>query len=183
MKRESLMIFMAKNVKNNNANMVLLIVVILAIVLVYIRTQPQMNVTPTTQSTTIASSRGLDSEFNVTQITIYSNGSNSTYYAYFPVNLSQEEQGYMNQTSIGDCRGMSPCIGMLFLFNYSQDLCFWMDNTEIALNQVWIASNGTITGEYIGTPYSKATICYTAQAVLETLPNTTILSTDKIYWK
>jgi len=172
MKRESLItVFMSNATKNNKAVMVLLLVVAIAIVFIYFRSV-QTNF-----------ESDLDRAFNVTTITISSNGVNSTYYAYLASTSVQQQQGYMNQTIIGDCRGMSPCVGMLFLFNNAQNLCFWMYNTKIALNQAWIAANGMVVYEYIGTPYSTVTICHAGKAVLETLPNQSIPLQSKILWR
>ncbi len=113
----------------------------------------------------------LDRTFNVIKLNISINGISSTYYAYLASSLPQQEQGYMNQTSIGDCNYHSPCVGMLFLFSNQSNECFWMENTEISLNQIWIAWNGTAEYEYIGQPYSTNAVCYNATAILETLPS------------
>lgn len=179
MKRESLiMVSMPNNNENKKRVLVLLLIAAAVIIFVYIRLLESPLLIIPQQKTS-----SLDSTFNITTLTISSNGTNSTYYAYLATTLSQEQQGYMNQTAIGDCKGMSPCIGMLFLFNKTQNLCFWMDNTEIALNQVWIAANGTVVSVYTGTPYSTATICYSGEAVLETLPSTNIPPNSIISWQ
>lgn len=111
----------------------------------------------------------LNREFEVTQISITQQNATSDYYAYLALNQSQQQLGYMNQTSLGNCNGHSPCIGMLFLFSGENTYCFWMKNTEIPLEQIWFNTN-TETHVYTGQPYSTATACYPGFAVLETSP-------------
>ncbi len=147
------------------------IVIALAVLSYFVPATPQMQ-----------SSSGLNSTFNVVQLNIQLNGTNtpSTYYAYVATTQAQQEQGYMNQTNLGDCRGMSPCIGMLFVFNTTYNLCFWMKNTGLPLKQLWIATNGTVVYEYDGAPYSTEAVCYTAQSVLETSDNQALPAGSKV---
>ncbi|MFI5412555.1 MAG: DUF192 domain-containing protein [Candidatus Micrarchaeales archaeon] len=155
--------------KNKNTVAVLFLIAIAVILLLYFKSQQQ-----------IPQLSSLDQSFNVIKLNVSIGNSSSVYYAYIASTLQQQEQGYMNQTSIGDCGSRSPCLGMLFLFNNQSYLCFWMHNTEIPLNQLWIAANGTVTYEYVGQPYSNNTICYNAIEVLETLPNQRIPLGSKI---
>jgi uncharacterized membrane protein (UPF0127 family) len=91
----------------------------------------------------------------------------SEYYAYLALTPEQQTKGLMNVTSIGDCYGHGNCIGMLFIFQNSSNLCFWMKDTIISLKQYWI-KNGTITQIAIGAPYSTNVTCYHGDMVLET---------------
>jgi uncharacterized membrane protein (UPF0127 family) len=122
----------------------------------------------------------LDKTFNVTRIVITHGNTTSMYYVYIAQNLYQQELGYMNQTSLGDCAAHSPCLGMLFQFQNTSDYCFWMENTEIPLKQVWISQNGTVIYEANATPYSVQNICHVGISVLETSPNQAIAPGDKI---
>ena len=117
----------------------------------------------------IQSNTPLDKTFPVGSIAIGS----VKYYVYLAKTLPQQEQGYMNQTTIGDCNGNSPCLGMLFVFNNVSTECFWMKNTIMPLKQVWIA-NGTVDYVYSATPKSLATVCANGNLVLETATNFTI---------
>ena len=122
----------------------------------------------------------LDKTFNVITIALIHNGQTTDYYAYIAQNLPQQEQGYMNQTSLGNCNGHSPCVGMLFLFKNTSNYCFWMENTEIPLRQSWISQNGTVVYATDATPYSIQSICSVGIAVLETSPNQSIIAGDKV---
>ena len=129
----------------------------------------------------------LDKSFNITQISvIYINGTTfkpqyvSKYWAYVAENLSQQREGYMNQPSLGDCGGRSPCIGMLFQFHNTSDYCFWMKNTEIPLKQIWIAQNGLVVYTANAAPYSTQNICYIGTSVLETATNSSIVAGDRV---
>ena len=117
--------------------------------------------------------------FHTVKINITDNGVSTAYGAYLAANLTQQEQGYMNQTGIGDCNGIKPCIGMLFVFQNSSSQCFWMKNTEIPLKQVWI-NNGAITRIYNATPYSTDVICGYGNWVLETGINQSIPAGSRI---
>jgi uncharacterized membrane protein (UPF0127 family) len=87
----------------------------------------------------------------------------------------QQQLGFMNVTSFGNCNGLATdgveCLGMLFNFSSSQNLCFWMHDTEIPLEQDWIASNHTVTSIYQAQPENDLTVCYPGQYVLETNPS------------
>lgn len=124
----------------------------------------------------------LDTEFNTTYMSIVtpSGASLGTYGVYLAANLSQQLQGYMNQSSLGDCKNKLPCIGMLFEFENYTNLCFWMKNTPLPLKQVWINQNYTVTHIYYGSPNSTAIECYPGQYVLETSDNQAIMVGDRI---
>ena len=64
--------------------------------------------------------------------------------------------------------------GMLFVYTSEQPLCFWMENTEIPLKQVWINPAGSVVAVYNATPYSTNSVCSNGEYVLETLPNSSI---------
>ncbi len=64
--------------------------------------------------------------------------------------------------------------GMLFVYTSEQPLCFWMENTEIPLKQVWINAAGSVVAVYNATPYSTNSVCSNGEYVLETLPNSSI---------
>ena len=91
---------------------------------------------------------------------------------------AQQEQGFMNVTGFGSCNGLAvgdaDCVGMLFNFSSPQNLCFWMHDTEIPLQQDWISANGTVVYEYQAKPETDLTICYFGMQVLETFPSATI---------
>ncbi len=122
----------------------------------------------------------LDSTFNATTIFITHGNTTTKYGAYLALTQSQQQQGYMNQSSLGDCKGINPCIGMLFVFNNSYNLCFWMKNTELPLTQAWVAQNGTITYVAQAQPYSTNSICAAGSMVLETSNNQALSVGDKI---
>ena len=97
---------------------------------------------------------------------------NTTYFGsvYIAANLSQQERGYMNSTSIGNCGNASTykCVGMLFVFENDSVECFWMENTQMPLRQLWINNNYTVVYAYNASPYSTSSICYPGMYVLET---------------
>lgn len=111
--------------------------------------------------------------------TLSSNQINN-YYVYVAATLPLQLHGYMNSSSLGNCNNKSPCLGMLFLFNKTQDICMWMKNTKIPLEQIWFNSAGDIVNETAAHPYSVNNICNYGQFVLETnrtLPMNYILTT------
>lgn len=57
-------------------------------------------------------------------------------------------------------------IGMLFLFPNDTEQCFWMENTEMPLLQLWIENN-TVVYAYNATPRSTAVVCHDGKEILE----------------
>jgi uncharacterized membrane protein (UPF0127 family) len=112
----------------------------------------------------------LDSFFTTGNITLENNNASSIFSVYLAETIPQQLQGYMNQSSIGDCGNRKDCIGMLFLFGNVSQQCFWMANTEIPLEQSWIAQNGIVTYAYEAQAYSTKNVCANGTMVLETLP-------------
>lgn len=53
-------------------------------------------------------------------------------------NSTEREIGLMNRTEIGSD-------GMIFVYPYEQNLAFWMKNTLIPLDMVFIYRNGTVS--------------------------------------
>ncbi len=106
------------------------------------------------------------------------NGGNATLkIQIYIANTPQEQQrGYMFVNTLGkNClltngSTFSHCEpkGMLFVFNNQSEKCFWMKNTSMPLEQVWIDANGTVVNVYDATPLSKTNICYSGMYVLET---------------
>ncbi len=93
---------------------------------------------------------------------------NQSYKVVLALNQAEQRQGLMN-TSFSQLESKG-IIGMLFAFPYSAKECFWMHDTEIPLEQIWIYSNGTVNYIWNGTPYSDAAICSYGRYVLE-IPN------------
>ena len=93
----------------------------------------------------------------------------------------------MNVTSFGNCNGAAvdgfECVGMLFNFTSSENLCFWMHDTEIALQQDWITANGTVVSIYQAQPENNSIVCHIGKFVLETSPDAPVPvnSTLKVY--
>ncbi|HVC58309.1 MAG TPA: DUF192 domain-containing protein [Candidatus Acidoferrales bacterium] len=116
----------------------------------------------------------LDSAFPATMMTLSYNGVNTNYGVYLADTENLAERGYMNQSSIGDCKGISPCMGMLFYFQNTTSLCFWMKNTEIPLRQYWLDNNMTVIYAYNAVPESTHGQCYVGSGVLETSMNQSI---------
>lgn len=133
----------------------------------------------------IPAAEGIDSMFsNVTVLVLNQSGTPESYLAYVATTPTEQQQGYMNATSIGDCKGYpssydTPCIGMIFEFTNNSNECFWMKNTKLPLKQAWI-SNSVVTYIYNATPYSTAAICHTGEQVLETAINRSIYVGERI---
>lgn len=60
--------------------------------------------------------------------------------------------GFMERKNIPDGTGM------LFVFEYDQQLSFWMHNTPTALSIAYITADGTIADILDMTPYSEASV-------------------------
>jgi uncharacterized membrane protein (UPF0127 family) len=52
---------------------------------------------------------------------------------------------------------LRPHAGMLFVFERSGDWEFWMKNTLIPLDMIWVAFDGTVSGIASNVPASKVT--------------------------
>jgi uncharacterized membrane protein (UPF0127 family) len=133
------------------------------------------------------------SSFQVERITI-SNGStsNSTTtnsviegLVYVASTVDQQVQGFQNVTNFGNCNGFSSnssarCIGMIFVTSSTQNLCFWMHDTPLALEQVWISSSYKVVYVFQAQPESEKSVCQNAQDVLETSPNMTVTLGEEV---
>lgn len=53
---------------------------------------------------------------------------------------------------------MAPDHGMLFVYSEQQQVAFWMKNTILPLDLVFIDASGKVVGVKQGTPYSEAPI-------------------------
>lgn len=127
------------------------------------------------------------SKFAVEKIQISNpeNGSVITGLVYVASSSQEQIQGFQNVTSFGDCNGLSTnqstkCIGMIFVTGSTQNLCFWMHNTPLPLQQIWISSGGSVVYIYEAHPESDNTICKNAQDVLETSPGESISVGDSV---
>ncbi len=128
----------------------------------------------------LAAPSSLDAVFNATAAVLSNASSSRTYGVYLATTLPQWEQGYMNQTSLGDCRGASPCLGMLFVFSNFSDQCFWMKNTIMPLRQAWLDPNGIVLYVYNATPQSQNVVCANGEMVLETSINQSLAPGDRL---
>jgi uncharacterized membrane protein (UPF0127 family) len=127
------------------------------------------------------------SSFQIDRITIsnatsgISSSSNSEVQGlvYVASSNAQQIQGFQNVTNFGNCNGLSrnsstQCIGMIFEMSSTQNLCFWMHDTPLPLQQVWISSNYKVVYIYQAQPESDKNVCQNGMDVLETHPNVTI---------
>jgi uncharacterized membrane protein (UPF0127 family) len=126
------------------------------------------------------------SSFKVESLEIINPSGNSTIsgLAYVASDSSEQAQGFQNVNSFGDCNGHTTdnitCIGMIFVFTSEQSLCFWMHNTILPLQQVWISGNGTVTAIFQAMPENDKVVCHSGMYVLETSPTLRILVGDTI---
>jgi uncharacterized membrane protein (UPF0127 family) len=113
------------------------------------------------------------------------NGTTIKGLVYVASSTQQQVQGFQNVTTFGNCNGFSTnlstrCLGMIFVTSYTQNLCFWMRNTPLALQQVWISANGTVVYIFEAQPESLKTVCQSGVDVLETSPTLPISVGDRI---
>jgi len=105
-------------------------------------------------------------------------------FAYVAVTPDQQNQGFQNVTNFGNCNGFASngnrCIGMIFSFAEFGIHCFWMHNTMIPLEQVWISQNGTVTSIYKASPESDNSVCQEGQYVLETNSSSPLIVGDEV---
>ncbi|MHB8567294.1 MAG: DUF192 domain-containing protein [Nitrososphaerales archaeon] len=103
---------------------------------------------------------------------------------YVASTSEEQVQGFQNATQFGSCNGhanaTSQCIGMIFIFQGEQILCFWMHNTIMPLEQVWVSSNGTVVAVYEAQPENNNSICHVATYVLETSPGMKVSVGDRL---
>lgn len=136
-----------------------------------------------TSAETVSTSGGneLLSSFPVACISIASPSNGTIIFqgaVYVANTQAQQQEGFMNVTSFGNCNGVAVngvhCVGMIFNFTFSGDQCFWMHDTEIPLQQDWIADNGTVVSIYQAQPENNSVICHFGKYVLETSPGALI---------
>ena len=117
------------------------------------------------------------SSFEIERLQIVNFAGNSTVsgFVYVAATATQQVQGFQGVTSFGNCNGIasnaSECIGMMFVFTSEQEICLWMHNTILPLQQVWISGNGTVSAIYQAQPETDFTVCHSSTYVLETSPN------------
>jgi uncharacterized membrane protein (UPF0127 family) len=121
-------------------------------------------------------------QYSIGSIALDQNELNRTVNVYLAISYQQQENGLMNQSTMGNCNGRGNCYGMLFLFPSNSNLCFWMKNTIMPLKQIWITNN-TITAIENATPYSTVSYCHNGDEVLETQLNSTLSVGDNVYLK
>jgi len=73
---------------------------------------------------------------------INSNGTVTTVYTEIASTEQEREQGLMNRTSMDEDRGM------LFLFDYEAKESFWMKDTPISLDIIFISGDDTVVDIY-----------------------------------
>ena len=97
------------------------------------------------------------------EVVLNINGKNYTFIQ--EANYSQELSGLMNANFLG--LYVYNAEGMLFP-NYlnSTPFCFWMHNTYIPLNQIWVENN-TVVAVYEAQPLDNTPICYNGTEVIE----------------
>ena len=124
-------------------------------------------------------------EVEVIEIINHTNGSTTNGLVYVASTNAEQVQGFQNAQTFGNCNGFSKnkstsCLGMIFVTTNTQNLCFWMHDTPLPLEQVWILSNGTVAYIYQAQPESLKTVCQTAMDVLETNLSVSISVGDRI---
>ena len=81
---------------------------------------------------------------------ILPNGSTDTVYVQIANTLQEQERGLMYCTSLAEDDGM------LFVFSTDQKESFWMENTPLPLDMIFVAQNMTINDiNYNATPESE----------------------------
>ncbi len=76
-----------------------------------------------------------------------------------------DEQPERNQ-GLMDVRSMDENLGMLFIFEEERPLSFWMANTPLSLDIMYVNSDSTIVRIYSNTsPYSETTLPSEAPAI------------------
>jgi uncharacterized membrane protein (UPF0127 family) len=166
---------------------VIVVILLASISIVYFISNSQntelSGCTPNSILSSVNSSTNLLAGFSVTCLSIKNSINGSTILdgdVYVANTEAQQQQGFMNVTSFGNCNGAAvngvSCIGMLFNFSSSQELCFWMRDTEIPLEQDWITTNGTITTVYQAQAENNTSVCYYGNYVLETSPQEPVVS-------
>ncbi len=105
-------------------------------------------------------------------------------FVYVASTHSEQVQGFQDVQSFGNCNGNAtesePCIGMIFATSSAQNLCFWMHNTLIPLQQVWVSSSSIVVDIHEATPNSNSEVCHSAQFVFETFPSAQISIGDRV---
>jgi hypothetical protein len=72
-------------------------------------------------------------------LVIRTNGSSHRFNVELAISIAERSQGLMFR------KEMAPDAGMLFLYDQDQAVTFWMENTYLPLDMIFIASDGRIT--------------------------------------
>ena len=104
-------------------------------------------------------------------IRLVGNGVSYNTTVYLASTYSEQLQGYMNVSiPSGNYSCREEC-GMLFAFNSTEEECFWMENSEFPITQIWLnRTNGSyyvVTAVADAQPYSRDSICHIGRDVLE----------------
>ena len=77
----------------------------------------------------------------------------------YPFNVEVAADDQSRETGLMFRKAMAPDAGMLFDFQTSQEVSFWMENTILPLDMLFVRADGTIARiKQNATPYSRETI-------------------------
>ena len=105
-------------------------------------------VTPSAQATPAVSEAGL----RLTDVTVISGDERHVFTTELALTNEEQARGMMFRTEMGDDEGM------LFPSYTPQTRSFWMKNTPLALDIIFIGTDGRITNIEPGVPYSQESV-------------------------
>ena len=103
-------------------------------------------------SWSVAKGRGMDLPVDPEPLVVETAGGERSFTVEIADDAEERERGLMFRED------MDASHGMLFVFEEQREVGFWMKNTPMPLDLIFIAQDGTIKAVKRGQPFSEATI-------------------------
>ena len=104
------------------------------------------------QTSTVADSRAMRLPVDPVPLVVETDGGERSFTIEIADDGSERSRGLMFREDMDDDRGM------LFVFEQTQQVGFWMENTPMPLDLIFIGEDGRVRGILPGKPFSRASI-------------------------
>lgn len=104
------------------------------------------------QTATVADSRAMRLPVDPAPLVVETDGGERSFTVEIADNASERSRGLMFRETMEDSHGM------LFVFEETQPVGFWMENTPMPLDLIFIGEEGGVRAILPGEPFSRASI-------------------------